>query len=119
MARVEVTPEFWVSPYVRVKRQSALDPPSARGKRMTVAVRRISSLGNGLKGAGMEANELLRVQNRVTSERDPENGFGLPIRQRGSSRGHGLAQGSSVSPSDASRRTHIKFFSTRVDTRRS
>ena len=28
--------------------------------------------GNRLKGAGMEANELLRVQHEVTSERDPE-----------------------------------------------
>ena len=31
-----------------------------------------SPLGNRLKGAGMEANELLRVQHEVTSERDPE-----------------------------------------------
>jgi hypothetical protein len=30
------------------------------------------SLGNGLKGAGMKANQLLRVQHEVTSERDPE-----------------------------------------------
>jgi hypothetical protein len=72
MARVEVTPEFWVSPCGRVKRQSALDLPSARGKRISSSCHEISPLGNRLKGAGMEANELLRVQYEVTSERDPE-----------------------------------------------
>ncbi|HUC14830.1 MAG TPA: nuclear transport factor 2 family protein [Acidimicrobiales bacterium] len=72
MARVEVTPEFWVSPCVRVKRLSALDLPSAEGKRMTFSGKQISPLGNRLKGASMEANELLRIQHEVTSERDPE-----------------------------------------------
>jgi hypothetical protein len=69
MAIVEVTTEFWVYPYVRVKRQSAVDLPSARGKRMCSS-NEISA--QRPRGAGVKANELLRTQHQVTSERDPE-----------------------------------------------